>query len=301
MTVYVDVLVVLNIFVNYFLLSGASLILRKHPKRIFLVLGAFLGGLYSLIIFLPEIPDILSILMNIAASSIIVSATFLPRRIKEFFKEFAAFFAVNFLFAGLMLAVWILFKPKGMVYNNSAVYFNIDIKILVFSTIGCYIVLTIFSKILKRSAPSDKLYDVEISHKGRMVMTKALFDTGNTLSDGFSNTPVIVAQKSVVKKLVSPSLYEYFDGNAALPIDAGGEKIRLIPFGSVGGNGMLKAVIIDEVKIPKENITAEKVILAQSNNDFNSTEYSVLLGTQIFNDEEGKKHNEHHKKVITKN
>lgn len=283
LTVYVDVLVVLNIFVNYFLLSGASLILRKRPKRTFLVLGAFFGGIYSLVIFLPDIPDFISVIMNMGASSLIVLITFLPRRIKEFFKEFAAFFAVNFLFAGLMLAVWILFKPKGMVYNNSAVYFDIDIKVLVFSTIGCYIVLTIFSKILKRNAPSDKLYDIEITHKGRMVMTKALFDTGNTLSDGFSNTPVIVAQKNIVKKLVSPSMYKFFDGNTAMPLNADDEKIRLVPFGSVGGSGTLKAVLIDKVKIPKENITAEKVILAQSNNDFNSTEYSVLLGPEIFN------------------
>lgn len=282
MTVYVDVLVVLNIFVNYFLLSGASLILRKHPKRIFLVLGAFLGGLYSLIIFLPDIPDVISILSNISASSIIVLVTFLPRRFKEFLKEFAAFFAVNFLFAGFMLAVWILFKPKGMVYNNSAIYFNIDIKILVFSTIGCYIVLTVFGKLLKRNAPSNKLYDIEIIHKGRMVMTKALFDTGNNLSDGFSNTPVIVAQKNIVKKLVSPSLFKFFDGNAAMPIDTDDEKIRLIPFGSVGGSGTLKAVLVDEVKVPAENLNVKRVILAQSEADFNSTEYSVLLGPEIF-------------------
>ena len=49
--IYVDVLVVINIFINYFLLSAASLIVRLKPKRIRLAAGAFTGGAYSLVIF----------------------------------------------------------------------------------------------------------------------------------------------------------------------------------------------------------------------------------------------------------
>lgn len=78
-------------------------------------------------------------------------------------------------------------------------------------------------------------------------------------------------------------MFKFFDGNTVMPLDMEDEKIRLIPFGSVGGSGTLKAVLVDKVKIPKENITVEKVILAQSNSDFNSTEYSLLLGPEIFN------------------
>lgn len=51
--IYVDVLVVINIFINYFLLSAASLIVRLKPKRIRLAAGAFTGGAYSLVIFCP--------------------------------------------------------------------------------------------------------------------------------------------------------------------------------------------------------------------------------------------------------
>ena len=30
----------------------------------------------------------------------------------------AVFYGVNAVFAGLMLAIWLLFKPRGMMYNN---------------------------------------------------------------------------------------------------------------------------------------------------------------------------------------
>ena len=67
MVVYVDVLVALNIFVTYFLLLCTRGLLRKTVKRRRLAFGAVLGGLYSLIIFVPELSDILSVLLNTAA------------------------------------------------------------------------------------------------------------------------------------------------------------------------------------------------------------------------------------------
>lgn len=298
MTVYADVLVVLNIFINYFLLSGASLILRYRPKRWRMVLGAFCGGLYALVIFLPEIPNALSVLMNFAASALIVIFTFAPNSVRTFLRAFSAFFAVNFVFAGLMLAVWLVFKPRGMVYNNTAVYFDINIMTLILSTVGCYIILTLFSKLLKHRAPSETLYDVELANRGRAVTAKALLDTGHTLSDGFSDMPVIIAEPAVVKKLVAPSLHAFFDGKAMLPICTEGEKIRLIPVGTVGGSGTLKAVVIDRLNIPKQHICVSSVLLAQSQSAFSSGEYSVLVGPQIFNVREGKRKNETHKKTV---
>lgn len=82
--------------------------------------------------------------MNFCMSVLLVLIAFAPKKITVFIKEFAAFFAVNFIFAGLMLAVWLVFKPSGMVYNNAAVYFDIDVKLLVLSTVVCYAVLTLF-------------------------------------------------------------------------------------------------------------------------------------------------------------
>ena len=282
--IYVDVLVVINIFINYFLLSAASLIVRLKPKRIRLAAGAFTGGAYSLVIFLPNIPNVLSVFMNFCMSVLLVLIGFAPKKITVFIKEFAAFFAVNFIFAGLMLAVWLVFKPSGMVYNNAAVYFDIDVKLLVLSTVVCYAVLTLFSKLLKRYSPDDKLFDVKLCNKGAAVFTKALFDTGNLLSDGFSDTPVIIAERSVVKKLVPEGIFSFIDGEAALPINADDGSIRLIPAGTVGGESILRAVLIDSVTVigKKEAREVKNVILAESKTPFSSGDYSVLLGPKIF-------------------
>lgn len=254
-------------------------------RRYRLFLGAFAGGIYSLAIFLPDLPNVLTFLMNIAASSVIVLLTFTPKSIKAFLKCFAAFFAVNFIFAGLMLAVWIAFKPDTMVFNNTIVYFNIDVKILVISTVACYFALSIISFFTKKVAPQNKIYDITLCNKGRTVMTKALLDTGNSLADGFSSTPVIIANKDVVRKLIDYSLNEFFDGNAAFTYSSS-DNVRIIPFNSVGSSGVLRAVKIDSITIHNENITVDNVLLAESKTKFSNNEYSVLLNNDIFNGRE---------------
>lgn len=286
MTVYVDVLVAINIFVNYFLLLSTKGILKINIKRLRLFLGAFAGGLYSLVIFLPDIPNVVSLIMNVAACTVIVLVTFTPKCLKSFIKEFAAFFAVNFIFAGLMLAVWFAFRPESMVYNNAVVYFDIDIKILVISTVACYLVLTVISFFLKRAAPSDRLFDITLTNKGRTIMTKALLDTGNSLKDGFTGKPVIIADKKTVRKLVDEKLYDFFDGNTALKY-SGGDGLRLIPYNTVGVSGVLRATVIDSITIHKKNLTLKNVLLAESVTEFANDEYSVLLNNDIINERGG--------------
>ncbi len=287
LTVYVDVLIAINIFVNYFLLLLVKGALKLNVKRYRIFLGALAGGVYSLVIFLPEIPGILTFLMNLAASLAIVLISFKPDRPKPLLKIFLAFFGVNFAFAGVMLALWILFKPSGMIFNNSVVYFNVDIKILIISTVICYFVLTLIFKLSKRSAPENKIYSVTLCNGNRTVTVNALLDTGNTLRDSFTGKPVVIAEKSVISKLFDGQMREFFE-NGAVPDGEGKNRIRLIPVNTVSDKGALRASVIDLLTVNEKNISVKNVLLSQSKTDFSNGEYSVLLNNEII-DERGKR------------
>lgn len=300
MVVYVDVLVALNIFVTYFLLLCTRGLLRKTVKRRRLALGAVLGGLYALIIFVPELSDILSVLLNIAACCLIVLAAIPVHTFREFLKAFGAFLVVNFAFAGLMLALWLSLHPKGMVYNNGAVYFNIDMKVLVLSTLACYGILSLAGFLLKRRTPDNKIYEIELCHNGKTVSAKALLDTGNALSDGFSDTPVLVAVPSVLKALLGTDLDSLFLIKKDFETESS-ERIRLIPFSTVGDNGVLKAVLIDKVRVPKLGLIVQHVLLAQSKEKNLSDEYSVLLSNNFLERGSYEHNTRKSSKHITKN
>lgn len=279
MVVYADVLMVTNLFINYFLLSATRLLLRLQAPRKRLVAGAVLGSVYALTIFLPNLPVSVTAAMNFSASALMVFTAFPIRNKKVFAKAFFAFFAINFIFAGAMLALWVFFRPNGMIYQNGTVYFDVDIKILIGTTVFCYMLVTCLSYLLRKRAPDNMLYDVEITNAGRTVCAKALLDTGHALTDGFSDTPVLVVSKQIAEKMVPSELKVFLESDATPCVS---KDLRLIPYTSVNSEGVLKAFYAQSIRVPQRNYTLNHILLAQSKTDFTSTEYEVLLCSDFF-------------------
>lgn len=152
MTVYADVLIILNLFVNYFLLLGCKILLRREVKRARLLLGACVGAVYSLIIFALAVGSVLSVLLKLLVSVLITLCAFGYGGLKSFLSACGSLFGMSFVFGGLMFALWIFVSPNGMVYKNGAVYFNISLLFVCFATVICYIAAIGLSKILRRGA-----------------------------------------------------------------------------------------------------------------------------------------------------
>lgn len=277
MTVYVDVLLCINIFVNYLLLALTRRLLHNGAGGLRMLLSAGAGSLYSLIIFLPELSPILKLFANTGVIVLMVLVAFAPKNIKSFLKLFFAFIGVNFAFAGIMLAVWIFIAPDGMLYNNSVVYFDIDIKLLTVLSIVCYAVLRLVGALAKRTAPKDKTVSISFNHFGKCVTANALIDTGNSLKDGFTGAPVIIADESTVRALVGNSLYTLLDGNETDRV-----RIRLIPISTVSSGGYLAAFTVEEAVINNTQ-SFKNVIMAQSRTNIATDEYSVILNNDFFN------------------
>ena len=288
--VYVDILIVINIFVNYFLLLETSFISNEKTNRLRLLLGSALGGIYSLIILVPPMNPVLSVLLKLVFSITIILASFKLKNVKHFLRLFAIFFGVNFVFAGLMFAIWIAIKPNGMQFNNGAVYFDINALMLTILTVLCYLIVTLISKFARRNAPHDKIIDIIIEFENRKVSGRALIDTGNSLKDSFSGAPVVVAEYSFIKEILPDNLLDYFSdvncfdtGNIS---DIYKAKIRLIPFNSIGGNGLLKAFRPDKLNIviDQRKISINSVFVAVRNISLSNGEYIAIVNPAMIDE-----------------
>ncbi|MEG1437496.1 MAG: sigma-E processing peptidase SpoIIGA [Oscillospiraceae bacterium] len=282
-SVYIDILIVLNIFVNYFLLLETSFISNEKIKRLRLLLGSILGGVYSLILILPPLNTFLSILIKLAFSITIILAAFKIKNLKHFLRLFAIFFAVNFIFAGLMLAVWIVLKPNGMQFNNGAIYFEMNALMLIGLTIFCYTVVSIISKLSRKNAPQNKIIDIIINFEQKQVSGKALIDTGNSLKDTFSGTPVVVAEYDFIKEIIPVSIMDFMKNSECFDTENIDEdlkgRIRLIPFNSIGGNGLLKAFRPDSLTLihNKNKKSFDSVYVAIKNISLSNGEYIAIV------------------------
>ena len=293
--IYIDVLIALNIIIGWLLILAASKILRVTPTPFRLLFASFLSGVYSLLILAPEMMFIISLLIKLILSVSIVAVAFKPTTVRELIRYIAAFFLVNFTFAGIMMAIYFLFKPRGMAFNNGAVYFNFSFTSLLACAAAAYVLVSLFGLSLKRKSADGDLYDVEIKMDGKTVSAKGFMDSGNNLYDSFSGSPVIISDPDFIKPLIPKALHKFFDGDydtAYLELFPDWKKrVRLIPAISVNGSGLLAAFSPDSVTITsgEKAHTITNIKVAVSREKFSNGEYAVLLNPEVFMGEESRR------------
>lgn len=240
MVVYADILILVNFIVDYFLLLLTSRFLHKKPRLWRLLVGAFFGGIFSLYIFLPQTNFLIQSLVQILMCIILCLVTFGLGDAKTFFRNTAVLFCVNFAYSGAMIAVWTIFKPYGMVINNSVVYFDISpIFLILFSVIGYFVVL-ILRRLLKRTFSQKTYCDVTVCCGSNTLKLCGIVDTGNSLTDVFGLSQILITESSVVDMLLNTEKQ-----NPA--------RFRKIPCGTVTGERLLDGYRIDEATILYNN------------------------------------------------
>ncbi|MCH5191096.1 MAG: sigma-E processing peptidase SpoIIGA [Oscillospiraceae bacterium] len=268
MTVYIDILIILNILVNYFMLAAVKKISRSHTSRLRLALGALSGGVASLLIFIDSLGIIMT-LLKIAASLVMVFISFGFGSVKQFFKRALWLFFISFVFGGLVFAVYMCFGLETMIYTNGIVYFDVDMTFLVVCSAVAYALITLVSKFIDKKAPKSKEYYVTLQKNGKNISCTGFMDTGNNLREPFSGFPVIMVCSSVFRELMG--------GDIPIEKMQGNEKIRLIPISTVSGNTIIKAFRPDSVKIGE--FTTDKVYVGESLTHLD--EYKIILNINL--------------------
>ena len=248
--IYIDVLICVNLVINYFLILATSKFLYLRLKRLRLILGEVLGAVYSLYILLPDYPVFVSLITRLFMAATIMGTVFGFKNLKILAKSVAYFFVVSFLFSGIMFGMWYVFRPRGMAINNGVVYFNISPLLLIASSLVAYTVIEITNRILEKKENKNLVCSVLVKVGERQVNFAAKVDTCNSLREPFSNLPVIVASEEVLKPILPQGFWPFMKGNEMQNFED--FKIRFIPFQTVSGEGLLPAFKPDVVKIKND-------------------------------------------------
>lgn len=283
MVVYADVLLIVNLFVNYALLLCSSMIMKKHTQRLRILLGAAIGAFYGFVVFLPELPSLAEFALRLAATVLIVLGAFGYKNFPSFLRSFFTFFAVSFAFGGIMLVLWVTVAPIGMIYNNGAVYFDIDLAVLAISTIVSFAVVSLIAHFTARRAPKDSIALVKLSYKGKEVKLTALIDTGNSLCETFSGYPVVLGEAESLEKIMPDAVRSFIDGDDV----SSSPEMRLVMHKTVSGTGVLPVFRPDyiEVKSVSHSIKTSEVYVAVTKNNLARGEYEMILNPALFEEE----------------
>lgn len=226
MTVYVDVLIFLNAVVDYLLINLSSAITGNKINPVRHVVTSIAASVFSLAIFLPYLGVVLELLIRISSAIVICLIGYGYRNFRTFIKNYFAFLTVSIIFNGIMSAVWFVFKPQGMVLNNSVVYFNISALEMILISVVSYLIIRLVLSIIRRASPYARRCKIKLHHEGRFVEVTGIIDTGNSLKDVYFGRQVIIVDKSIALQLFG---------------ELGDKNKLLLPYKTVDGKGTVSA------------------------------------------------------------
>lgn len=244
MTVYIDVLVILNLFINYFLIRSTALVMRRTISAKRCLLAAAVGAVGSLVILLPELPFFFIALEKIVIGAVITFAAFGRQKPVDFAVCALFFLLISFVYAGLMTALWTFCAPYGMVFGNGVAYFNIPIAAVFAFTAAAYFAIRLVRFFADRRLKCAKVCNVKITAKGTEISLRGLCDTGNGLCDIFSGKPVIVCRSDKLTAITPKAARDFLNGI----LDENGE-LRLIPCRTVTSETMLPIFKADAITV----------------------------------------------------
>ncbi|MDE8716069.1 sigma-E processing peptidase SpoIIGA [[Eubacterium] siraeum] len=252
MIIYLDVLILINLYVTYFQILAVSVFTHRKTVWYRKLSAAGIGAVASLSIFIPQEMVLTLTLLKIFLCALIAFVAFGYTGFRAYAVSVLFLMLVSFVFSGLMLCVWLFAAPMKMLFINGTVYFGIDTMTIILSTCAAYGVVRIIRYILDKNGKTDGKYTVIIKNNGRECRLSALADSGNGMVDCFSGLPVIVCRRDMCAD-VSPPAIEMIENNSDIS-DIGTQMIkgvRIMPFSTVGKGGLIcmfkaESVVIDD-------------------------------------------------------
>lgn len=283
MTVYIDIILIENLCMNYIILFGTGYIIKLKINYLRIFISSLIGAVYAILAYIDIFPLYTNIFVKIILSICMVYISYSPKRIKGIIKELVVFYLISFSLGGCAFALLYLIKPQEILMKNGVFIGLYPIKIVLMGGLLGFVVTYVAFKLVKNKMNKKELiYDIKIKVEGKEISTKVLLDTGNMLKEPISNIPVILIEKNKLYNLLPDELInnqEYILGGD-LEKQANIEnkyisRLKIIPFISVGKeNGIILGVKADEVKIltDVDEIIKKKVIIGIYDKKFSKAE-----------------------------
>ncbi len=212
MIIYVDVVFILNVVLDFLLLMSVSVILTRNIslKRVFL--GSIVGGLSMGLLFINT-NGLISFILKIILGLLMVLVTFGYKNIKYTFNNLFYLYTLSFSVGGVM-------------YLLMDSYYNYIILIL-----GFIIVLFLYIKQIKQYQISySNYYKTKIIIKDKEYTLTGYLDTGNKLNDPYKHRPVVIINKKIKYNL---------------------EDVIYVPINTINNSSILKCIKVDKIIINK--------------------------------------------------
>ena len=291
MTIYLDVIFLENLILNFLILYAVGIETKSKVKFVRIVVSSVVGSAYTVLLYMINNDFFHSIIMKILLSLVMNYIAYKTNKIKEILKKIVYFYLTSFVFGGGALALIYVVNTGKISIHNGVISGKYTLLTIMMGVIVSFIVIIISFKLIKNKiTKKDLVCNIKIIVNDKQIQTKALIDTGNFLKEPITNIPVIVAEHLLLKNIIPDEILESIENILGGDLKNISEttkneylsKMKIIPFSSLGKqNGILLGIKAQEAIIEQNEETKKikKVIIGLYNKKISyKGEYHALIG-----------------------
>ena len=252
MTIYLDVIWLLNFFTDYLLLKLTGIVLKRDIIRQRLLISSALASFFVFGVFTPFAHILFHPISKFIFSLVIVYIAFRFKRFSYFIQNVLMFYFVAFMIGGGLIAMRFFLQTESELLNGliSTQFTSFgDPLSWLFVVIGFPLVWYFsrerMAQIEYRSLLYDEIATVIVYIEDKILKLKGLIDSGNLLTDPITKAPVMIVDITAIdESLKLRELCEH-----SLEEHPWKSRVRLIPYRTVGQEELLVALRPDRIEI----------------------------------------------------
>ena len=257
MKIYLDIVLLINFGFDFLLLLSVSLILRRNTSIYKLLIGAFIGSISILTLFM-KINSIQLFFIKLVISILMCISSFKYKNLKYTIKNIIFLYLSSIVLGGALylLNIEYSYKNQGIIFYKNKL--SINFIILIITT---PIILYIYIKECKSLKTNYSNYHkVEIKINNETIKCNGFIDTGNKLKDTYKKRPIILMNNNYLEKK---------DINKII-----------VPAHTIMGTKLIECIKINNLKIDNNEIKKE-VLLGFINKKIKIDGIDCLLNYEI--------------------
>ena len=242
MIVYVDLVFLLNIYLDFLILLTTALILKRNTslKRIFL--GSLVGGMTTILLFF-KINSYLLFLGKVGFSLLMILVTFSFKNWKYFLNNLVYLYITSIVLGGGLYLLDLEFSLDN----------------IIFVLLGSFFILIAYLKQLDKLRNNYNNYlRVEIEYHNDKYNFIGFIDSGNNLRDQYKNRPISILYSEDFQ-------YEY-------------EDIVLVPYETASGSGVLQCIKVNKMIV--DNHTYKNSLIGLKRDKLKIDGVDIILNNQ---------------------
>lgn len=128
MTIYIDIIFLENLFMNYIILFATGTIIKAPIKIVRTLISSVIGSVYAIVSYMSILGIYSNTALKIILSIAMVYIAFNSKTLKQLFKQLIIFYLTSFTFGGVAFALLYFISPQNILMMKRSISRNISNK-----------------------------------------------------------------------------------------------------------------------------------------------------------------------------